>query len=377
MVRTRWGGLLEEIGEGAADRYSAGTPLPREIFATAGAAGLQGFCLPVALGGEDADAVTWGQALEEIGYRCTDPAFPLLLGVHTGIARLLAETGSDHLVHAYAVPIARGQCLPALAFSEGTDLFSMRTELVASGPGFRVSGRKDFITGGLLADVFLTYATAEQGDLVACLVEAGDEGVEVTPSYGVGLRTAGTARLTLKDVPVAPERVVALTDGLSNAQNYLNSRRLSVASYTTGQMRMLLEHTVVYLNSTVRYGQVLMDLPNVQAAVGRMYVAVETSRAMARRAQERVDQGAAHPVFDPVVSAAKYHVTEQALALMDEAFRVLGGHAYYGDPRYGMYLRDFFGFVAGAGTQDLLQVNLGMCTARALTPTPEKGTPHP
>ncbi|MBP2404620.1 acyl-CoA dehydrogenase family protein [Streptomyces syringium] len=364
LVRSRWGGLLAEIGGGAVERYAEGVPVPKKWFADAGALGLQAFPLPAAVAGADADAVTWGRALEEIGYLCADPAFPVVVSIHTGIASLLCATGNAHLVHTYALPISRGACLPALAFSEGTDLLSMRTELTATGSDFRLSGRKEFITGGLLADVFLTYASDRHGDLVACLVPAHDDGVEVVPARSAGFRTAGAASVTFKDVRVPADRVMTSADGLSHAQQYLNSRRAVIASFTTGQMRRLLESTVTRLQDSVRYGQRLMDLPNVQAAVGRMYVSVEASRSIVHRALTRLDAGDGDPFFDPVVSAAKHHVTEQALAVLNEAFRVLGGHAYYGDPHYGMFLREAFGLLAGAGTQDLLEINLGMCAAQ-------------
>ncbi|MFI9203214.1 acyl-CoA dehydrogenase family protein [Streptomyces sp. NPDC053048] len=364
LVRSRWGDLLAEIGEGAVDRYAEGIPVPRRAFADAGALGLQAFPLPTGVAGEDADAVTWGRALEEIGYLCADPAFPVVVSIHTGVASLLCATGSTHLVHTYALPISRGECLPALAFSEGTDLLSMRTRLTPSGPDFLLSGRKDFITGGLLADVFLTYASDEYGDLVACLVASDEDGVEVRPAQAAGFRTAGAASVTFENVRIPADRVIASADGLSHAQQYLNARRVAIAAFTAGQMRRLLEGTVARLRDSVRYGQTLMDLPNVQAAVGRMYVAVEASRAIVHRALSRLDAGDGDPVFDPVVSAAKHHVTEQALAVLNEAFRVLGGHAYYGDPRYGMFLREAFGLLAGAGTQDLLEINIGMCAAQ-------------
>lgn len=361
LVRSRWGDLLAEIGAGAADRYAEGVPVPKQAFAAAGALGLQAFPLPAAVSGEGADAVTWGRALEEIGYLCADPAFPTVVSIHTAIAGLLCATGDEHLVDAYAVPISRGECLPALAFSEGTDLLSLRTELTPDGPDFRLSGRKGFITGGLLADVFLTYAATGQGDLAACLVAADSDGVEVEPAHATGFRTAGAASVTFKDVRIPAGHVLAPADGLSHAQQYLNARRIVIASFTTGQIRRLLEDTAARLRESVRYGQTLMDLPNVQAAVGRMYIAVEASRAIVHRALARLDAGDADPVFDPVISAAKHHVTEQALAAVNEAFRVLGGHAYFGDPRYGMFLREVHGLLAGAGTQDLLEINLGMC----------------
>lgn len=134
LVRSRWGDLLAEIGDGAVDRYAEGIPVPKQAFADAGALGLQAFPLPTGVAGEDADAVTWGRTLEEIGYLCADPAFPVVVSIHTGVASLLCATGSTHLIRTYALPISRGECLPALAFSEGTDLLSMRTELTASGP---------------------------------------------------------------------------------------------------------------------------------------------------------------------------------------------------------------------------------------------------
>jgi alkylation response protein AidB-like acyl-CoA dehydrogenase len=100
-----------------------------------------------------------------------------------------------------------------------------------------------------------------------------------------------------------------------------------------------------------------------------MYIAVEAARAMLYRVADRpADQ--VDPVFDPPAAAAKHFIAEQVRYVVEQAIRVLGGQFYYGDPAFGACLRDFAGLVAVAGTQDLLEVNLGALAAAHLAPQP-------
>lgn len=54
---------------------------------------------------------------------------------------------------------------------------------------------------------------------------------------------------------------------------------------------------------------------------------------------------------------------------------MLGGHFYYGDPYFGTCLRDFAGLATVAGTQDLLEINLGALAGTQLRHLPAR--PHP
>lgn len=193
----------------------------------------------------------------------------------------------------------------------------------------------------------------------ACLVERDDPGVEVTPVDAIGHRSSGAASVSFHDVRLPAPRLVAASDGLTHAQLFLNDRRLLICCAPLGRAQAILERCVARTSSSIRYGQPVAEMQNVQATLGRMYVAVEASRATLYRALDRVARRAAEPLFDPVVSAAKHFVVEQVRFVLDQAFRVLGGHAYYGDLHFGRYLRDFAGLVAAAGTQDVLEVNLG------------------
>ncbi|MGI5239290.1 acyl-CoA dehydrogenase family protein [Dactylosporangium sp. CA-139066] len=348
------------------DRDGAGAPLPQELMRTAARQGLQAFALPKEIGGEDADPLAWGMVLEQIGYRCEDVAFPLLLSVRTTIAKMLVNTGRADLIERYAMPIAAGRCAAATAYTEDADPFTMGTRLRSTGAGYVLDGHKTYVSGGLLADVFLTYPVDETGDMIACLVHRDDPGVEVNPVDAIGHRSVGGASVTFHAVPLTPDRVLQTGDGLTHAQLFLNDRRLLICCAPLGRAQDILERCVARVTSTVRYGEPLSEMKNVQATLGRMYAAIEASRATLYRALERMARGEGDPIFDPVVSAAKYFVTEQVRFVLDGAFRVLGGHAYYGDLHFGRYLRDFAGLVAAAGTQDVLEVNLGVAAVTRL-----------
>jgi alkylation response protein AidB-like acyl-CoA dehydrogenase len=90
-----------------------------------------------------------------------------------------------------------------------------------------------------------------------------------------------------------------------------------------------------------------------------MYINVEASRAFIYRALRQASRGETDPVFDPLTSAAKYFVVEQAIDTITIALRLVGGRGYLKKNSYERSLRDFMGLISGAGAQDLLQIGLG------------------
>lgn len=365
LVDERWGALLDEISAEAAARDAARAPIPAEFFRRAGATGLQALPLPPEVGGS-MDTADWVAVLEHIGYRCRDNGFPLVLNIRTSLARILFDPDRPDLIDDYVAPIAHGDLTIAIGYTENSDVLSFRTTLTKTGDGFVLDGRKDFMTGGANADVFLVYARTDTGDLVGCLVHRDDPGVTVVPVEPLGTRTCAPAAIELRGVPLAVSRVVSGKDGLSHAQRFLNDRRLMVCCAPVGQARALVEMTAARLGSTIRGGRSLDSLSNVQATLGRMYIAVEAARAMLYRAAEQ-PATEIDAAFNPVISAAKHFIVQQVRFVAEQAMRVLGGHFYYGEPYFGICLHDFAGLVTVAGTQDLLEINLGALASAYLT----------
>ena len=359
LVAERWGAFLAEVNAGVDERDDAGTPLPREFLAQAGTAGLMRFAAPAAIGGDGHRMRLWGRVVQEFARCCEDMTMAGLLSISVSVMHRLADLGRPELIADYAVPVMRGQRYAGIGYSEGADPFSMRTSLVKKGDGFLLTGFKEFISGARLADFYIVYAVDEAGDLVECLVERSDPGVELTPIPSTGLRTQGGASLTFTAVPLAAGRILAGGDGLLQAQQGLTMRRMLHAGLPLGRAQTIYDVTVARLNSQERSGMRLSDLPNVQAIVGQMYIAIQSAQALYHHALDRWDRGLAQPGLDPVASAAKHHSVEQARYVLDRALRVLGGYPILDDLRFGRYQRDLAVFVAVAGTQDLLEVMLG------------------
>ena len=82
---------------------------------------------------------------------------------------------------------------------------------------------------GLLGD-------EESGDIVAFVVERGDEGVGVEPLPTMGLRSMGFGSLSLESVPLPADRLVVGADALSVMKTYLRSRRLMTGCSVVGHI---------------------------------------------------------------------------------------------------------------------------------------------
>jgi len=359
LVSDRWGELLEEIGRTVVEREQTRTPPPKELLAAAGETGLLGLSLPIELGGAGVDALTWGMALEQIGYLCADSAFPLMINHMRDIANLVWESGREDLIERYALPIVQGRMGAGIAYTEDSDAFHFTTVMRRENGAYVLSGRKSYVTAGLISDVFLTYVLDDEGDMQAVLVEADDPGVSVAVAEPMGMRTAGASSVAFDSVRLPAHRVLEATDGLTHAQRFLSFQRLWVACAPLGRAQAILEDCVARLSGSVRMGQRVAGFKNVEAILGRMFVEIETSRAVVYNALQRVSDGRAELVFDPVVAAARYFACDQIRLVLEHALRILGGDFFYGSPHFGRYMSDFAGLGLVAGTQDIIEVNLG------------------
>jgi len=285
-VEYRFGRFIHEcVNPGADARDRTGEALPRALLAEAGRIGLLGFSLPPEIGGEGRDKFEWGIVVEEVSRLSLDPGFSSVSDLNVGVAELLVGTGRADLVERYAVPMAAGLCVCPPAAYESRDPFDYATSAGETGGGWLLSGSKPFVGGALFADAFLVFAREmESGDILAFLVERGDDGVSIDPLATMGLRSMGFGSLSLDRVRLTEERLVIDADALSAFNSYLRNRRLMTAAAVVGHMRALFESCVQALDNRQRGGRGVLELPNVQRTVGEMYTALQASRALVHQA---------------------------------------------------------------------------------------------
>lgn len=367
-ARDRFGTFIRDrVNPGAEERDALAVECPAELMREAFELGLFTYALPEKLGGSGADVFEWGLLLEQIGYLSHDCSFPALLSARVWLTETLFRLGRGDIIDRYVRPMARAEMFGAFAYSDGADPFAFSSTVRQDGEVLVVNGSKPIVTGAMTADFFLVFVNDEDtGDLAGVIVERTDDGVEVEQVHTMGMRGLGLASIHMNEIRIPLNRLVVDADGLTFAQQMLNARRVLLVAPLVGAMQALHEYCIDHLSRTERFGIQLVEMQNVQAALGRQYIAIESSQAILHRALSVAAgrEGAFDPAFDPLISAAKHAVTSHGLDVGISALRLLGGHGYVRGPAE-RFVRDTCALLAAAGTQDVLEIDLGMRAAAA------------
>jgi acyl-CoA dehydrogenase len=357
-VRDEYGAFIaEHVNPKARERDLAGVSIPKEVIRRAGELGLLSLSLPHQLGGAAVSIAVWGRILEELGFLCADFSFLLMLGTRIGVAKAIYDTGHSELITKYAIPMANGQCEGCFSYSDGGDAFALNTRVTRTGGGWIINGSKYMVTGAMTGDVFMTYGRDDNDDVVALLVERDTPGLKISTIPSMGARAAGLGCVEYRDVFVPESNVLTCVDGVSHSQGFLG-RRATLLAAPLGMARRLLLQCIDALGQRRRFGKPLTDMESVQAALGRMRVAIEASRWVLSTAFERMDDPSSSAALTS--SIAKYFVSEKIQEVARTAQYLLGGEGYASTADFERYTRDFAAFIAGAGTQYTLEVNVGV-----------------
>lgn len=362
---SRWvddlsGSLLERVSREAAQLDRTGTAISREVLGEAARCGLLGTSLPTSAGGLGMPLRSWGRALERIGYLCDDASFTLNISLFQSVANMLLASGNAGIVERYVVPSCSGKRLVAFAYTEDTDAFSMKTIMRQRHGDYVIDGAKVMVTAGTMADSFMTYVrNAANDDMAVVLIDRDTPGVHVSPIPTMGLRASGLASIRFDSVRVPREQLISADNGLDHVQNFLNPRRGILCCAPIGRMQRIVDECVKMLAATVRHGAPLTSMQLVQARLGRMQMKVNIARALVDPALEWLDHPGSTDLFGEIVSTAKHEITEHAIAVSLDAIRLTGARGYAHAHQFERYLRDFCGLISGAGSQDVLEVNLG------------------
>jgi alkylation response protein AidB-like acyl-CoA dehydrogenase len=361
-VHRRFGRFVKtRINPGAVERDRSGTPISRELMREAGALGLLGFNVPAHVGGGGRSWREWALVLHEIGYLTDDTAFPMLLAYCGTVTKMLYQTGRTDLLMRYVRPMTKGHLLGGFGWTEGQDPFNFKTVARKTQAGYVLSGQKTPIANAQIGDVFMIFArNAESGDTMCLLVEREDPGVEITPCNAMGLRGAGLGRVRFDEVEIPEWRVLCEHDALSYGQQFLNERRLEMPCWALGRMRKIFETAVHELAHRIRYGLPLTEMQTIQSAIGKMSIALETSRMVVESMLERVDGEVFDSLWDPPLAINKCFVIEQALGMCRTVQDIMGGAGVLESAPYERTIRDLQCLNPIAGTLQTLQVDLGV-----------------
>jgi alkylation response protein AidB-like acyl-CoA dehydrogenase len=276
-------------------------------------------------------------------YRVSEEMAAIDLGIATGV--LATFLGTDP-INVGATPEQKVEWLGELAEKgqfyaygatepqAGSDLGALTTkaepvEKDGKVVAYRISGRKQWISNGGVADRYTILANAPGGPSWF-LVDRDTEGFTYgKPEDKHGIRASNTAALFLENVEVPAERLIGGVEGqgLAQAQAVFGYTRLMVAAFGLGAGRDALKRAVRYSQERVQGGG---PLSQKQGYTHKLLVPnavrLEAARAYIEWVAEQLDGGEEGLATEGAV--AKYLATEAGNKAAEDAIQALGGYGY-------------------------------------------------
>ncbi len=264
--------------------------VPRSAHRKMAELGLLGIRVPTQYGGSGLDARASVVMAEELA-QSTFGGFTMMTMVHTDMA-------SPHLVHAgtpeqcarYLPGVVSGEIFTSIAVTEpdaGSDVQGLKTRAVRDGNGWRLTGRKVFITNAVYGDLLIVAARTDPDakpsrGMSMFLVERATPGVEVTRKLDkMGWHCSDTAELAFHDIKLPAEALLGEENrGFYEIMRNFQNERLIAAAIYAGEARKAIEITLDYVRNRKAFGATLWDKQAIRQRLAMLSAQVEALRQL-------------------------------------------------------------------------------------------------
>jgi butyryl-CoA dehydrogenase/short/branched chain acyl-CoA dehydrogenase len=306
--------------------------------------GLMGIQIPEELGGAGGSFFDAVLAIEAIS--TVDPAVAVLVDVHnTLVVNALRRWGTEAQQRHWLPKLAAGT-VGAYALSEagsGSDAFALQTRAEKVPGGFRLSGRKLWISNAREAGLFIVFATLDPSagyrGITAFLIEAGTKGFKVGRKEDkLGIRASSTCELILDGCEIPEENLLGEPGkGYKIAIETLNEGRIGIGAQMLGLAEGAWGHAARYARERRQFGKPIAEFQAVQFTLAEMATEIEAAKLMVYNAARLKDAG------QPYVREAamtKYFTSQVAERVASQCVEVFGGNGFVRDYPAEKYYRD-------------------------------------
>jgi len=247
----------------------------------------------------------------------------------------------------------------------GSDLGSLRTtaeRVIQDGKivGYKITGNKQWISNGGVADAYTILANAPGGP-TWFVVEKGAKGfTHDNPEEKHGIRLSNTAALALDNVYVDADRLLGGVEGqgLLQAQAVFGYTRVMVAAFGLGAGWAALDRAIPYSVKRIQGGAPLSEKQGYTHKLIVPHVAkLEAARAYIEETAERIDTGN-EGSLNTEGAIAKYMATEAGNAAAEAAIQAHGGYGYTHEYVVEKIKRDVRITTIYEGTSEIMEMTI-------------------
>lgn len=292
--------------------------------------GWAGILVPEQSGGTGLGYQELGILLEEQGRQLT--ASPLWSTALAGTTALLASNNGT-IRNAFLPEVAAGKAVLALAVDETAHHNPASVTSIAepAGAGYRITGRKRWVSDGHVADLLIVLA-AEQGRPGLFCVPADSPGVTRHRRWTVDSR--GWADIELDGVNIPVENRLG---GPDLVEQVLDAARIGVCAEMLGGISEAFERTLDYLKIRTQFGVPIGSFQALQHRAAQMFCEMELTRSVVMEALTALDEK--RPDVPLLASAAKVQAGETSRLVSNEAVQMHGGIGVTDEHEIGFFLK--------------------------------------
>ena len=353
--------VMEQL-EPIAARIDAEGEIPDVAWDLMRGQGWLGMLLAEADGGGGADLPTYCLVMEEVArsHRC----FTLLLDATSGLTPIaIARHGAPAQKDRWLKGLATGRLRAAFGLTEpgaGSDAAAITTRATKVDGGWKIEGRKQWISGGHAADVVMVMAVTDpakraRGGIGAFLVPRGTPGFDVTRiDTTIGSEAIKLGELTFTDCVVSDDALLGDPgQGFAIAMGSLSNGRLGVSAACVGAADRLLEMSIAHAKDRSTFGQRLADRQAIQWMLADSKAEIEVSRAFL---YETLRKAAAGEELGNLAAICKLQCSEMVGRVADRAVQIHGGAGLMRGVPVERFYRDVRHYRVGEGASEVLRM---------------------
>ena len=331
---------------------------PVSVFKKLGELGLMGVLVPTEYGGSGMTYNDYVTVVSEISK--IDGSIGLSVAAHNSLCTgHILQHANEEQKKKYLPKLASAEWIGAWGLTEpntGSDAGNMKTVAKQDGDYWIINGSKNFITHGKSGDVALVIVrTGEVGDshgMTAFIIEKGTPGFSAGRKEDkLGMRASETTELIFDNCRVHKDQICGkVGEGFVQALKVLDGGRISIAALGLGIAQGAYEAALEYSKERFQFNKPISSFQAISFKLADMATDIECTKLLTFRAADMKEKGENVNIESAM---AKYHTSETAVKVANEAVQIFGGYGYIKDYPVEKYYRDAKLCTIGEGTSEI------------------------
>lgn len=331
---------------------------PKEQLVKMGKLGIIGMRLPAKYGGREADCVSAGIVLEEVGRGDFSCGYPVTLAELVG--GMIATYGTEQQKEEWLHPMIRGEITMTLGLTEphaGSDASAISTTAVRDGDHYIISGKKAAIDICISNAVIIwakTDPSAGARGMSAFIVPGDTPGLTRTPLRTMGCKGAMLGNITVDDVRIPAGNLLGEENkGFYMVMRSFDYSRVLMGLWCLGAAQAALEDAIAYAKFRTAFGKPIGRFEGISFPLAENSTLVEAARLLCYKTLWLRDQDLPHT---KEAAMCKWWAPKLAADVIHHCMHVHGWLGYTDGVPQEQRLRDVIGLETGDGSSEVMKM---------------------